>query len=124
QSDPDKDYLRFLVERIADAVVRANNNLAPARIGWDVGDEPTLVFNRRWRMNPVEIKNPFGGIDQLSTNQVKDITDPGLPVISIQTPYGHPIALLANYSLHYVGGTGPGEVSADYFGMFAERMKQ
>ena len=124
QSDPDKDYLRFLVERIADAVVRANNNLAPARIGWDVGDEPTLVFNRRWRMNPVEIKNPFGGIDQLSTNQVKDITDPGLPVISIQTPDGHLIALLANYSLHYVGGTGPGEVSADYFGMFAERMKQ
>ena len=124
QSDPDKDYLRFLTERIADAVVRANNNLAPARIGWDIGNEPTLVFNRRWRMNPVEIKNPFGGIDQLSTNQVKDITDPGLPVISIQTPDGHPIALLANYSLHYVGGTGPGEVSADYFGIFAERMKK
>jgi hypothetical protein len=75
-------------------------------------------------MNPVEIKNPFGGIDQLSTIQVKDITDPGLPVISIQTPDGHPIALLANYSLHYVGGTGPAEVSADYFGMFADRMKQ
>lgn len=124
QSDPDKEYLKFLTERIADAVVRANNNLATARIGWDIGNEPTLVFNRRWRMNPVEIKNPFGGIDQLSTNQVNDITDPGLPVISIQTPEGHPIALLANYSLHYVGGTGPGEVSADYFGMFAERMKQ
>lgn len=124
QSDPDKNYLKFLTERIADAVVRANNNLAPARIGWDIGNEPTLVFNRRWRMNPVEIKNPFGGIDQLSTTQVKDITDPGLPVISIQTPDGHPIALLANYSLHYVGGTGSGEVSADYFGMFADRMKQ
>jgi len=124
QSDPDKEYLKFLTERIADAVIRANNNLVPARIGWDIGNEPTLVFNRRWRMNPVEIKNPFGGIDPLSSNQVNDITDPGLPVISIQTPEGHPIALLANYSLHYVGGTGPGEVSADYFGMFAERMKQ
>ena len=124
QSDPDKNYLKFLTERIADAVVRAHNNLAPARIGWDIGNEPTLVFNRRWRMNPVEIKNPFGGIDQLSTIQVKDITDPGLPVISIQTTDGHPIALLANYSLHYVGGTGPAEVSADYFGMFADRMKQ
>ncbi|MBC7759550.1 MAG: neutral/alkaline non-lysosomal ceramidase N-terminal domain-containing protein [Phormidesmis sp. FL-bin-119] len=124
QSDPDKEYLKFLTERIADAVVRANNNLVPARIGWDTGSEPTLVFNRRWKQNPVEIKNPFGGIDLLSTNQVEDITDPGLPVISIQTPEGHPIALLANYSLHYVGGTGPGEISADYFGMFAERMKQ
>jgi len=124
QSDPDKDYLKFLTERIADALIIANNNLVPARIGWDVGDEPTLVFNRRWRMNPAEVKNPFGGIDQLSTYQVNDITDSGLPVISIQTPEGRPIALLANYSLHYVGGTDPGEVSADYFGMFAERMKK
>jgi len=124
QSDPDKDYLKFLTERIADALIRANNNLVSAQIGWDVGDEPTLVFNRRWRMTPAEVKNPFGGIDQLSTYQVKDITDSGLPVISIQTPEGRPIALLANYSLHYVGGTGPGEVSADYFGMFAERMKK
>lgn len=124
QSDPDKEYLKFLTERIADAVVRANHNLVPARIGWDTGNEPTLVFNRRWKQNPVEIKNPFGGIDLLSTNQVEDITDPGLPVISIQTPEGQPIALLANYSLHYVGGTGPGEISADYFGMFADRMKK
>ena len=31
-----------------------------------------------------------------------------------------PIALLANYSLHYVGGVRPGDVSADYFGYFAK----
>ena len=45
QSDPDKEYLKFLTERIADAVIRANNNLAPARIGWTIGNEPTQVFN-------------------------------------------------------------------------------
>lgn len=28
-------------------------------------------------------------------------------------------AFLANYSLHYVGGTGGGDVSADYYGAFA-----
>jgi predicted neutral ceramidase superfamily lipid hydrolase len=49
QSDPDKDYLIFLRERIADAVIRANNNLVPARIGWAVGNEPSQVFNRRWK---------------------------------------------------------------------------
>lgn len=125
QSDPDKDYLKLVTERIADAVIRANNNLIPARIGWAVGHEPTQVFNRRWKMKPGEpVRNPFGKIDLISTNPVRDITDPGLPVISIQAPDGRPIALLANYSLHYVGGVGPGEVSADYFGMFAERMKQ
>jgi neutral ceramidase len=38
----------------------------------------------------------------------------------VQSPKGQPIALLANYSLHYVGGVPP--LSADYFAMFAERM--
>ncbi len=134
QSDPDKDYLRFLTQRIADAVVRANNNLAPARIGWGVGSEPSQVFNRRWKMKPGKpLTNPFGGTDQVKMNpgignpdllEPAGPTDPGLPIISVQTPEGRPIALLANYSLHYVGGTGPGEISADYYGMFARRMQQ
>ncbi len=133
QSDPDPEYLKFLRERIADAVVRANNNLAPARIGWAVGREDNQVFNRRWKMKPGKpLMNPFGGVDQVKMNpgvgnpdrlEPSGPTDPELPIISVQTPEGRPIALLANYSLHYVGGTGPGEISADYFGMFAERMK-
>lgn len=133
QSDPDKDYLKFLRERIADAVVRANNNLIPARIGWAVGNEPSQVFNRRWKMKPGKpLMNPFGKEDQVKMNpgignpdrlEPAGPVDPGLPIISVQTPEGRPIALLANYSLHYVGGTGPGEISADYYGMFAERMK-
>ena len=134
QSDPDKDYLKFLRERITDAVVRANNNLAPARIGWAVGTEPSQVFNRRWKMKPGKpLMNPFGKEDQVKMNpgignpdrlEPSGPVDPELPVISVQTPEGRPIALLSNYSLHYVGGTGPGEISADYFGMFAERMKE
>jgi hypothetical protein len=31
---------------------------------------------------------------------------------------------LANYSLHYVGGVPRGHISADYFGVFAERIKE
>lgn len=134
QSDPDKGYLMFLRERIADAVVRANNNLVPARIGWAVGNEPSQVFNRRWKMKPGKpIINPFGKEDQVKMNpgignpdllEPAGPTDPGLPVISIQSLTGRPIALMANYSLHYVGGTGAAEVSADYYGFFAERMKQ
>lgn len=125
QSEPDPEYLEFLEHRIADAVIRANNKLAPARIGWAVGSEPTQVFNRRWRMKPPgQGTNPFGEVEPISSTQVEDIIDPGLPIISIQTPEGLPVALLANYSLHYVGGVGPGHVSADYFGMFADRMKQ
>lgn len=134
QSQPDKDYIKFLSDRIADAVVRANHNLVPARIGWGVGSEPSQVFNRRWKLKPgTPIINPFGKQDQVKMNpgvenpnllEPAGPTDPELPIIALQTVSGRPIALLANYSLHYVGGNAPGEVSADYYGMFANRMGQ
>ncbi|MCX7671747.1 MAG: hypothetical protein N2439_16970, partial [Anaerolineae bacterium] len=41
--------------------------------------------------------------------------DPGLTVLAVQTPDGRPLALLANYSMHYFGAA---PVSADYFGRF------
>lgn len=134
QSDPDPEYLDFLSERIGDAVIRANENRAPARIGWGVGHEPSQVFNRRWKMKPgIVSTNPFGGNDTVRMNpgvgnpdmlEPAGPIDPEVPVISIQSLDGVPIALLANYSLHYVGGTGSGEVSADYYGMFADRMNE
>src|SRR5438045_638841 len=48
QSDPDPRYLDWLVTRIADGVRCAAKNLLPARVGWASGDEPSLVFDRRY----------------------------------------------------------------------------
>lgn len=132
QSDPDPAYLEFLVDRTADAVIRSYHNRVPAKIAWGVGEEPDEVFNRRWYMKAgTPLPNPFGGQDQVKMNpgvgnpnllKPAGPVDPEVPVISLQTLEGDPIALLANYSLHYVGGTGPGEISADYYGMFADRI--
>jgi hypothetical protein len=131
---PDKDpvYYAFLSERIADGIIRAINNLEPARIGWGRGNLPDHLFNRRWFMKPgTAVPNPFGGQDQVRMNpgagnpnllEPAGSTDPGVNFISLQTPAGAPIALLANYSLHYVGGTGAGDISADYAGVFATRI--
>ena len=134
QSDPDPDYLRLLESRIADAVIMAYNNLAPARIGWGAGSEPGQVFNRRWKMKPgTPLINPFGNTDKVKMNpgignpnllEPAGPTDPGISVVSVQSLDGTPVALLANYSLHYVGGVNNGDVSADYYGMFAARMSQ
>jgi len=134
QSVPDKDYLKFLTQRIADGIARANYNLAPAKIGWGAGREPNQVFNRRWRMKPGKpLLNPFGGEDQVRMNpgvKSPDLlepagpTDPEVPVLAVQSPDGKPIAVLANYSLHYVGGTGLGHISADYYGAFADRLEE
>jgi hypothetical protein len=130
---PLDDYQRFVASRIADAVLLAIRNLEPARIGWGLGREGTQVFNRRWRMKPgTPLKNPFGGTDHVVMNpspgdpnllEPAGPTDPEIHFLSVQSAAGRPIALLANYSLHYVGGVPAGDISADYFGVFAERME-
>jgi hypothetical protein len=51
-------------------------------------------------------------------------TDPEIAILSVQSIDGHPIALLANYSLHYVGPSAGPVISADYFGVFARRIQQ
>lgn len=128
------DYQRFLVMRIADGVRRAINNLEPARIGWGAGREPTQVFNRRYFMKPgVPVPNPFGGQDKVVMNpgrgnpnilKAAAPTDPEVAFFSVQSVDGRPIALLANYSLHYVGPNDQGVISADYYGVFADRIQQ
>lgn len=123
------DYQKFLANRISDCVRRALNQLEPARIGWGHVDEPSEVFNRRWHVTDPELAtNPFGGIDKVRMNPPRGNaalvrpagpTDPQVWFISVQSKAGRPIALLANYSLHYVGGVKSADVSADYFGYFA-----
>jgi hypothetical protein len=135
QSDPDPAYLKFLATRIADGVRRAANNLAPARIGWGVGKQPDHVFNRRWKMKPGTIPpDPFGNTtDRVQMNppvgsenlvEPAGPTDPDVWVLSVRTPDGRPLAVLANYALHYVGGNPGDHVSADYYGMFAAALAQ
>ena len=50
--------------------------------------------------------------------------DPEVGILSVRAADGRPLALLANYSLHYVGGVTGDAVSADYFGAFADRVQQ
>lgn len=133
QSDPDEGYIQYLTEKIAAGVVEAHQRLTPSRIGWAVGKNDQQVFNRRWKMTPGTITaDPFGQTtDTVKMNpghQAKGLLEPSGPIdpdvslLSVQTADGKPLCVLANYSLHYVGGVEP--VSADYFGAFADRMKQ
>lgn len=126
-------YQQFLVQRIADGMQCAINNLEPASIAFGSASEPSEVFNRRWFVTDPALRvNPFGGIDQVRMNPPsgnKSLVRPAGPVdpeicfVSVQNVEGRPLSLLANYSLHYVGGVPTGDVSADYFGYFARFIK-
>jgi hypothetical protein len=133
QSDADAEYQNFVAEQIAKGIARATTNLEPARIGWGVGRNADQVFNRRWKMKPGTIApDPFGHTTDtvkmnpgpMNANLIEPAgtIDPDVSVLSVQARDGRPIALLANYSLHYVGGVPA--LSADYYGAFAERIKQ
>jgi neutral ceramidase len=128
------DYQRFLARRIADGVRRAVHNLEPAEIARGSVAVPSQVFNRRWYLKPgVILPNPFGGQDRVQMNPTRgspDLVEPAGPTdpqvwfLAVRSADGRPIALLANYSLHYVGGVPEGHVSADYFAAFADRIGQ
>lgn len=135
QSDPDPLYQRFVARRIADGVRCAIQNLEPAQVAWGVASVPQHVFNRRFEMKDGGIPpTPLGvTTDRVRTNPgagnpmvVKPAgpTDPEVPFLSVRGVDGRPIALYANYALHYVGGTGPGHISADYFGAFARLIRE
>ena len=134
QSEPEVEYTEFLARRISDGIRRAVNNLQPAQVGWGVGREPSQVFNRRWKMKEsVKLVDPFGRVDHVRMNppvaspelvEPAGPIDPEIGVLSLRDVEGRPLALLANYSLHYVGGVPGGDVSADYYGAFAQRLGQ
>lgn len=130
--NPLDNYGAFMVSRIVDGVQIALNNLEPARIGWGVASVPQHVFNRRWKMK-APVVNPFGDKDLVRMNpgvgnpeivEPAGPTDPEVSFISVQSTDGRPIALLGNYSLHYVGGVPRNDVSADYFAVFADRIQE
>lgn len=123
-------YRKQLVEGIAEAVVQAHQKLRPAAVGAASHPLPEELFNRRWFLRPGKMPpNPFGGRDLVRMNpglaaetllHPAGGTDPDVSVLAVQDLASKkPLAVYANYGLHYVGGLPPKAVSADYFGEFA-----
>lgn len=125
-------YRQVMLEGVSQAIIRAHAALRPAAVGAAARPLPHEVFNRRWFLKPGKMPpNPFGEYDQVKMNpgtspDVLDRpagpTDPDISVLSVVDAKRKPLALFANYSLHYVGGTPRGQVSADYYGEFARLM--
>src|ERR1051325_7608964 len=128
-SDADANYVKFLPPLLAKAIEQANANLRPARVGHAGGTAPDYTACRRWIFAPNQMRNdPFGfltvranmhpGYQNAGAMGPAGPTDPDLTLLSVQTTDGKPLALLANFSMHYFGSN---IVSADYFGLFAKK---
>lgn len=132
RTELDREYYATFYQRVAEAVEQATKNLAPAEIGWGTARVPQFTQNRRWFAEPGAMPpNPLGGTaDQvLMYGNRKGIgvkpsgpVDPELSVLSVRHADGRPLAVLANHSVHYVGGYGRATVSSDYFGYFGDEI--
>ncbi len=121
--DRDEGYLEFLIPRIADVVQMACQRLREAKVGWEVGREERISFNRRYWMKDGKVRtNP--GYNNPDIVRPAGPIDPDVMAIRIADAQGSTIAVLANFALHYVGGSPSNVVSADYFGMFAQEIQR
>jgi hypothetical protein len=122
----DENYVRILPGLIADSITKAAGNLEPARIGWSSIENHEHTFCRRFIRRPDKmLDDPFGertvranmhpGYQSPDVIGPSGPVDPELIVLSVQSQSGRPIAVLANYSMHYYGAE---PVSADYYGRF------
>ncbi len=126
-SRADPGYEAFLPGHISMAIVGAVKRLEPARVGWAQADDWDHTFNRRWIRRPDKmLTDPFGrrnvrahmhpGHESSEAIGPSGPVDPQLSVLAIQRIDGKPLAILANYSMHYYGSP---LVSSDYYGRFA-----
>ncbi|MFI4873895.1 MAG: hypothetical protein ACIALR_01060, partial [Blastopirellula sp. JB062] len=131
-TDADETYTPYLRIKLAEAIITAQRNLAPAKVGFGSADAAEFTALRRWILRPGQMReDPFGNMSvrasmHTAKNNLPNVTgesgpeDPQLSVISFQSPEGRPIALLANFSMHYFGGGG----AADYFGAYCKSLEE
>ncbi len=130
-TEADPSYVPFLRERLAEVIQIAESRLEPARVGWGAGQAPGFTAIRRWIRRPDRVEeDPFGNptvrANMHAASNWDNVTgpsgpeDPDLSLIAFQTVSGRPIAVLANFSMHYFGDQA---LSADYFGLFCSGLE-
>lgn len=130
-TNADPRYTPYLKGKIAEAIAEAQKKLQPAQAGWNQANAAEFSALRRWIRRPDRIeKDPFGNptvrANMHAGRNWNDVTgesgpeDPDLTLISIQDRKGKPLAILANFSMHYFAGVKA--ISSDYFGRFANNL--
>lgn len=116
-------YMEWAMDKAGDAVKLAYNRLRPAKVGHASGQCPEECHNRRWHMKDGSVQmNP--GYQNPEALRPAGPTDPEVGVLAVLDESSAPIAVLANYSLHYVGGPYGLTLSADYFGAFDRALQR
>ena len=123
----DPEYAQFLPGQIVRSIVQASEKLTSAKVGWAVVTDDQHNNCRRWifRSDRMTMADPFGQFNvrahmhpgYQSPNHIgpSGPADTDLTVLSVHTTDDKPLAVLANYAMHYYGSP---LVSGDVCGRF------
>ncbi len=122
--DADFDYLDFVRARLVEGLARAWANRQPAQLKVGKIDAPGWAFNRR----PV-YRTPHG--EQVGTQgphwipeflRMEGPDDPEVQILLAETPAGHPLGGLVNFTCHTTVGPDDPLYSSDYPGPLCEAL--
>lgn len=121
--EKEEAYVAWLIRRVADAVRLADRRLRPARVAWGRGEQHDISFCRRYRMRDGTVRmNPGRGNPDIV--EPTSPIDPTVGVLYAEDLDGRPIAVVAQFGMHYVGTDERTAISADYYGHFAAHMRR
>ena len=130
---PDDKYPQVLPSLIARSIILANERLVPARVGWNVIQDPQHNHCRRWIFRPDRMEKDVFGRKTVRANMYPPHQSPNhlgpsgpadqdLSLLSVQTLDGRPLAVLGNYAMHYWD---PGDVlTGSFCGRFGDAFAQ
>ncbi len=108
---PDPDYLREVADQIATAVILADARQQEATLAVGRGAEPTVAFNRRFKMRDgTQMTHPGKGNPDIL--EPAGPVDPEVGVLSAWSPAGRFLGAVVNFTCH--GTVFSGGVSADW----------
>ncbi|WP_158606706.1 neutral/alkaline non-lysosomal ceramidase N-terminal domain-containing protein [Paenibacillus ginsengarvi] len=116
------DYLAYMADRAADAVLIAYNGREPARIGWGAGHVQDVSFQRRYWMKDGTLRTNPGYMNPDIDRPAGPI-DPELSVLSLDRLDGSPIGVVSCFACHTdtVGGK---VYSGDYPAHLSAELKE
>ncbi len=126
----DEGYKSFLGPQIVRVISLAKKNMVPAKVGYKAFSDDEHTFCRRWIYRPDKMLiDPFGdksvranmhpGHKNPNAIGPSGPVDTAITLLALQTVEGFPLAVFANYSMHYYGSA---PVSADYYGHFCDSL--
>ncbi len=117
-TERNEEWLRWMLQRVLEAVELATGRLAPAEVAWARGREARPQSTRRWHLHNGPVRTNPRPPDEPS--HPAGPTDPDIPFLLVRDQHSKELlAIIANYSLHYIGGPPGRMISADYFGEFS-----